>query len=357
MSSGDQHLDEMMRAISPEDWLDYEAIDYRITRGSSGDQLNIHECPFCQDDRWKVYMNLESGLGNCFHCDQKFNLFKFIKAQSGLVRGNLRAYLEQVAKSVGWIPKPQAKTSTEVGTDVTLPVSLAIPIHGVYNLQYLENRGIPADVAHDFGLRYCESGVYQWKDQDVTRTQNYAGYIVIPIFDLDGKLTAFQGRDTTGTQPRKYLFPTGLPSAGKLLYNGHRCVGKDHIVVGEGVFDAIAIEMALKGASNYGAVATFGKHLSSGDLENDQLGRFCRLRDRGLRRVTMMWDSEPEAIRAALKAARLLRSVSLDTYIALLPTGCDPNEVDADTVRRAIANAVPFNSANEIKLRVLSNST
>ena len=346
-----------MGAISPEDWFDYEAIDYRITRGSSGDQLNIHECPFCQDDRWKVYMNLESGLGNCFHCDTKFNLFKFIKAQTGLLRGNLLTYLEQVAKSVGWIPKPQAKTSNEIGTDVTLPVSMSIPIHGVHNLQYLEDRGIPADVAHDFGLRYCESGVYQWKDGDSTRSQSYAGYIVIPILDLDGKLTAFQGRDTTGKQPRKYLFPTGLPSSGKLLYNGHRCVGKEHIIVGEGVFDAIAIEMALKFAPSLGSVATFGKHLSAGDPSgNDQLGRFCALRDKGLKTVTMMWDSEPEAIKAALKAARLLRSVSLDTYIALLPAGCDPNEVKPSVVIKAIEDAVPFNSVNEIKLRVLANS-
>jgi DNA primase len=59
------------------------------------------------------------------------------------------------------------------------------------------------------------------------------------------------------------------------------------------------------------------------------------MQDRGLKSVTIMWDGEKSALKSAGKACELLKGIGLKVYIALLPKGKDPNEVDATTVRRA----------------------
>ena len=73
-------LRELIDSIDPELFLDREGVRYRTTYGSSGTQLNVHECPSCGDNQWKVYLNAETGLGICFICDTKYNPFSFTKS-------------------------------------------------------------------------------------------------------------------------------------------------------------------------------------------------------------------------------------------------------------------------------------
>ncbi len=57
---------EMMESVDMEEWLSHEGVEYRNTRGTKGEQLNVRTCPSCGKDEWKVYLNAETGLGNCF---------------------------------------------------------------------------------------------------------------------------------------------------------------------------------------------------------------------------------------------------------------------------------------------------
>ncbi len=74
-------------------------------------------------------------------------------------------------------------------------------------------------------------------------------------------------------------------------------------------------------------IGTFGMHLSGNttvDAE-DQLGAFLSLKADGLRNVIMMWDSEKQAIRNTMAAARRLASIGLNVKIACLgEEGLDP---------------------------------
>lgn len=340
-------------------YLDREGVEYRNTHGSSGPQLNVRECPSCGTAKWKVFINADSGLGNCFSgsCDvQRFNKFSFIRAHCGLDNSKTAAHIFQVAKEMGWRPPRKSTVAvTLASTAVKLPHSFPIPING-RNLAYLQNRGISKECAEYFHLRFCQKGLVSYKDQyGQTRYQDFGMRIIIPVFDLDGQLVSFQGRDITGTAEKKYLFPNGFASTGAHLFNGHNVHNTGRILVGEGVFDVAAQKLAMDSDPDLRDVVpigTFGKHLSFGH-ENSQLAKFIELQKRGVKEVTFMWDGELKATDAAIEAGEMVRGIGMNVRIAMLPTDKDPNEVSREEVCAAFWKAMPLTPANAIRMKML----
>lgn len=348
-------LNEILENLDLESYLDFMGIQYRTRPGSSGRQLNIKCCPSCGDTNWKVYANEATGLGNCFKgsCELgSFNKWKFIKAYLGSpAAGDVIRHIKEAAAAMGWRPK-KTSAAVDYSTEVKLPRSIPLPDENGNNLGYLEARGVTADLARFFHLSYCHSGGYTTLDGIREVRQDYSGRVLIPVFDLEGVLRTFQGRDITGTKEPKYLFPPGLAASGRFLYNGYNAWNSEQIVVGEGAFDVIAIHAAMQGdpaMRNIAAVGTFGMHLSSNADGGDQLDAFLALSKGKLKRITLMWDSEPAALRAALKATETLKSVGISARIAILPKGKDPNEVSAHVVREAFLSSVDPNDASGMK--------
>jgi DNA primase len=155
---------------------------------------------------------------------------------------------------------------------------------------------------------------------------------------------SFQARDITGLDPKKYLFPSGFASTGRILYNGQNSVGKLSAVLVEGAFDVIATKIALdedKEFRNVAVLGSFGMQLS-GDTSgggNDQLSRFLELKKSGLKFVTIMWDGETKAIMKAIKAGEMLKRIGLKVRIAILPKDRDPADIDPETLRRCFSRA------------------
>jgi DNA primase len=314
--------------ISIETFLDREGVDYRPSYGTKGLQLNLDECPSCGEGGRKTYINAETGLGNCFHgsCGMKFNKFKLLRAVSGLSGEDFDNYVQSVASEQGWMPKKEH--ATLIQSDLAMPSKLhKLPV-GDQNLQYLQDRGVSLDSCRWFNLSYCSKGWWTYKLSDgVEKFVSYDQRVIVPIADLEGRLVSFQGRDITGERLPKYLFPVGYAVAGSHLYHGHAFTDglTDHVVVGEGAFDAIAIHQALqgeKGCENMLAIATFGMHLSGGP--GGQMEKLGLLRERGLKTVTLMWDGEGKALGQAVKAGMQLRGLGLTVRIAMLPAGYDP---------------------------------
>ncbi|GAA4525439.1 DNA primase [Chelativorans composti] len=361
-------IDELMEELDIEFFLQRESIAYKETRGVNGIQLNIRTCPACSDSRWRVYFGVETGLGNCFVCGLGFNKLRFLHHYFGGQdwKTTMREARE-LLREQGWRPKRKAMVAT-FETNVELPVSEELPLPDGSNLAYLEHRGFDAEIARYFRFRWCQFGWWKYKDDDGTvKLQDFSNRLIIPVYDLDGELKTFQGRDllppitdeqrALGVQERqRYLFPKMLPGTGRYLYNGHNVVATDHVVMGEGAFDVAAIKVALDEESSLRSVVpvgSFGKHLSYGSpAGDDQLGRFNVLKQRGLKRVTIMWDGEEKVINAALAAARLLAGIGLQVRIALLPHEKDPNEVPAEVVRKAFYAAHEWSPALDIKWRL-----
>ena len=350
-------FEEIREQLDIESWFDHEGLPYKLTRGSSGPQINAKECPHCGDRRWRVYLNAETGLGNCFVCNTHFNKLSFIKEATDLSWRELNAQLIEVMRNQGWKPKRAAAAVDD--TAVKLPLSFALPTPEGSNLIYLEERGVTSEIASYFHLRFCEDGWWNFKKEDGSPSgQNFGNRVIIPVYDLDGTLRTFQGRDVTGTSERKYLFPAMLPGTGKFLYNGQNAVRARRVVMGEGVFDVIALKMALDEEielRDVVPIGSFGKHLSFGSIDgDDQLGRFLQLKSYGLEEVTIMWDGEKSALQSALSAAELLHRNGFQVRLALLPAGADPNEVPAQVVREAFWKAEHYSSRLAIQWRLRS---
>lgn len=359
--SANDNLSEIIDSINPEEWLDYLGVKYRVSTGSSGRQLQVHECPRCHGREWKVYLNAETGLGNCFHgaCvgEPGFNLFSFTKHIEGSAK---QAYIElsEYAKSIGWRPKPKTKATQSVVTSgtVILPDSIELP-QGKMNHPYLTQRGFSLETTAYFHFRYAREGDFLYTNAEGKRKcQSYDQRIIIPVFDLSGELVTFQGRDVTNKATKKYLFPPGLPGTARYLYNGHNAVGKSEIIINEGALDVAATLQAIREDASLGdvePVGTFGKSLTmgSGD-QKDQLTALYLLRDSGLKVITFMWDAEKKTLVDTAKAAEKLHQLGFHVRIARLPDDCDPNETAPDVVRRAFYKAFDVTKQTLLRFRL-----
>jgi DNA primase len=350
-------LREILDGLDIEQWCEDEGITFKRTRGVSGAQLNIKECPQCSDRKWRTYLNAESGVGNCFICNETFNKYTFINTYLGISARETIARIKTDARNQGWRPKRMATAAVE--NKVKLPTSFALPTPAGESLVYLEQRRIDDEIAKYFHLRCCLQGTWNFtRDDGSPGFQKFDNRLIIPVYDLDGSLVTFQGRDLTGTAERKYLFPMGLPGTGRFLLNGQNVIKCSEIVLAEGAFDVMAIKIAFNEDVNLRgieAVGTFGKHLSSGsDGGNDQLSRLMKLKAQGVKRATIMWDGEAQALEAALDTAALLTRHGLEMKIALLPANRDPNEVTGEVVRTAFYQAQPYSSKLLIQWKLRS---
>ncbi len=336
-------LAEIIEEIDLEEYLDSEGIDYKRTSG--GDNLVLEECPFCGDRRGRVYFSRSKKRGVCFagSCNAKFNLYSFARHRLG---GGDRATFEHLERFSGRVCRPVAAPRPEPRSTEgwQLPASLALPTEAGMTHPYLLERGILPETQRRFGLRWCEDGWFDYEDVEGNpKRMFFGGRVLLPIYDLDGSLATFVGRDVTGAANVRYLFPPLLSAAGKLLYGGGRAEGLEHLVAGEGPFDCIGIHQAIKDHPDFrqiGAVATFGISIgSASEGGDDQLGRLIRLRRAGLKRLTIMWDGERKAFDQARKAAAVTTRIGLPTHIAMLPRDSDPGELDTATIRRAITEA------------------
>lgn len=352
-------LQELSDELDFEAWFERESLAYKTSRGVSGMQINAQECPECGNRKYRVYLNADTGVGNCFVCNEKFSKLKFIHCTLGQPhwRDTIK-HVKEALSEQGWRPKRKTTAAVETGP-VKLPLSFPLPTPEGQNLVYLEERGVDDDLARYFHLRFCNEGWWNYEKEDGSRGgQKFDMRVIIPVFDLDGSLKTFQGRDVTGISDEKYRFPKGLPGTGRYLFNGQNAVKAKRVVMGEGAFDVIAIKKAFDeevALRDVVPVGSFGKHLSYGSLDgDDQLGRFLQLKADGLEEVTIMWDGEVKALESALEAAEKLRRIGLKARIALLPADRDPNEVLPEVVREAFWKAQVFTPALALRWR-LSN--
>jgi DNA primase len=355
-------LGELLERVDMAAYLDREGISYRETHGRSGQQLNIRECPLCGNSDWKVYVNAESGVGNCFagsHPAEErfFTKYKFIRAHLGSpMGGKVVDHIRVFAREMGWRPARRVSAKVENAPGAwELPKHVTLP-HNGQNMPYLENRGIDAELAAYFHLGYCPNGAsFRYLSERGWASQDWSRRILIPVYDLDGKVATFQGRDVTGRAEKKYLFPPGIDGSGVHLFNGLNVRDTRRIVVGEGAFDVAATKIALDGDAELRdivPVGTFGKHLSSGS-DNSQLAKFQTLKERGVEEITLMWDGEIQATDDAIVAGLLLKSVGFRVRVAMLPAGCDPNEVSADVVRAAFYQAKLLDRRSALEIMTL----
>ncbi|KLU17171.1 MULTISPECIES: DNA primase catalytic core, N-terminal domain protein [Xenorhabdus] len=365
--SANSNFREKLNEFDFEQFLDLEGISYRRTTGKNGLELNIRECPTCGSYDWKVYFNPKTKVGVCFAGshpqDEQFNLYRFLQKHSGLARRELHAYIDTQLLEQGWRPKEKEialESKVELKEEVQLPPHYLLPLPDGRIPDYLAQRNIFSELIRYFDLRFIVNGSHVYHDYSGRISmQDFSMRILIPIYDLTGKLSTFQGRDVTNTSDKKYLFPSTLPASGRFLYNGHNAMGKSTVVILEGVFDVFAVKRALfsdESLRDYvEPIGTFGMHLSGALSEEgqDQLGSFLTLKETGLKNVIFLWDSEKQAVKNTIKAAKKLQSIGLNVKIAAFTReGQDAGESDDDEILQAYFCSKFFNHQLALEMSI-----
>ncbi|MDE9454563.1 DNA primase [Xenorhabdus bovienii] len=370
--SKNSELREKLESLDFEQFLQIEGVTFRRTTGKSGRELNIRECPTCGNHDWKVYFNPKTNVGVCFAGshpqDEQFNTYRFLKEYSGLSGRSLSDYIDSQLLEQGWQPKKkEVHIESKVGLkqEVQLPMHYMLPLPDGRLPTYLEQRNISAELVKYFDLRFIVNASHVYREYSGRiATQDFSMRVLIPIYDLIGELSTFQGRDVTGEADKKYLFPSTLPASGRFLYNGHNAMGKGTVILLEGVFDVFATKRAIFKEESLRElvepVGTFGMHLSGSVSEDgqDQLGSFLTLKAAGLKNVIFLWDSEKQAIKNTVKAAKKLQSIGLNVKIAAFEReGQDAGESTDDEIVNAFYRSKPFNPKLAIKLMVRGHKT
>ena len=168
--------------------------------------------------------------------------------------------------------------------------------------RYLEGRGFDPDELVRYHGILGTTAVGTWQGID------FRYRVMIPVYDLDGRLCTFQGRDYTGKQELRYKccpVEKAVVHHKHLLYGAELARRRDRIVVVEGVFDQWRMGV--------GAVATFGTSLT-----REQVYLLTLWKE-----VVFLFDPEPEAQRHAHEYAKDIAACGCSVEVCAAEFGLD----------------------------------
>jgi hypothetical protein len=250
----------------------------------SGTQIQFKFCPVCGGDQWKTFVDPDTGKWICFRgsCGARGQVEIGLDAEPKAAGQDILDTLEQSFRKAGLVQEWE---------EIDLPPwhELTFPAR-----KYLRKRGIDDDMADGLGL-------VEWEDKS---------RILIPFFDRAGSLIYWNSRrysDQLGEGPKYLTAPGKHP-----LYTQRGSLGKDEVVVVEGVFDAFAVLRA-----GWDVVAMGGKSLPSylvKDLLTFAAGR------------GMIIGLDSDALDASLRLRSQL-SDRAEVRIVTPPHGLDPGDM------------------------------
>ena len=278
-----------------ESWVDFALIReraeftailarYDIAQASHQGQISVL-CPFHDDRKPSLSVNLDRKLFHCFACQAKGDIFDFV---ARIERVSLPDAARIVAECCGIAlegqfsdnrPSPKMPADCQNASSVNCNIrdmrqqdSKAKPPCGIAldpTHQYLFDRGLTPELIEVFGLGYCAQG-------------RLRGRVCIPIHSPDGaEVLAYSGRWANDEVPDgipRYLMPRGFKKSA-LLFNYHRVVGAQHLVIVEGYWSVFRLH-----ALNVPAVALMGTSLS-----DQQMDLLCQSE---ARQYTLLLDAD-----------------------------------------------------------------
>jgi len=316
-------------------------------------------CPFHQEKTPSFKIDPATGLWHCFGCGEGGDVFGFMMKSENLTFVEAvttladRAHIEIKTVEEGGAAKgvrdkvfAVCKDSAEYYHAILTRSDI---VQAQQARQYLGARNYGSEVASEWMLGYSpgrgslvshlskkghaaedmiSANVAIRGDRGQLRDRFYER-IMFPIFDLQGRCSAFGGR-LLGEGHPKYLNTNDTPIFKKSSTMYGLNVAKNHIVskktalVVEGYTDVIA----LHGAGHKNAVATLGTALT--DHHVKLLSRFAQ-------RIVYVFDGDEAGLRAADRAVEFIdetitpeatkNPVMLD--VLMLPTGSDPADMVA----------------------------
>ena len=324
-------------------------------------------CPFHNEKTPSFYVNDSDGFYHCFGCNANGDAISFLRESEGL------EFIEAVKQlsSLAGMEMPQREpVDTEAAkrrlTALELLETAACFYQrhldqpdGKYALQYLEDRGLTAEMRQEFRLGYApKSGLYASlqqrefpadlmhrlgvigrSDRDGSIYDYFRNRVMFPIENRQGKVIAFGARAMGDAQP-KYLNSPDGPSfnKGSVVYGWSQARSRVRqglpLVIVEGYMDVIAV--SASGIA--GALAPLGTAMTE-----QQIQLVWKLHKEPI----LCFDGDSAGQKAAMRALERILPLlepSRNVRFAMMAEGQDPDDLltaeGPDGLARVLAGAV-----------------
>lgn len=275
-----------------------------------------YHCPFCNHHKPKLEVNLtENREGknpwHCWACDVRgttiYSLFKQLKASVDKF-----TELKSLVKTSKSIKQTQVVSTVSLPNEFTSLLSDNLnDIMARHALAYLKKRRISKYDILKYNIGYCNKGLYK-------------NMIIIPTYDVDGRLNYFTARSFEKEPYVKYRNPS---ASRDIVPNEHLINWNVPVILCEGLFDAIAIKR--------NAIPLLGKNIQSSLMKKI---------------VTSVVDKiyialDRDAIKQALKFCERLMAEGKEVYLVDMQDK-DPSEMGFKNFTQLIQKTVPLTYYN-----------
>ena len=189
-----------------------------------------HHCPFCHHHKKKLQINLETQQWHCWVCDSKGRkiqtLLKRLHVDSKRIKKVYEIYGDDyiVSSTTTDEEKVELRLPSEFKSLLKKPKGLN-PLYKKV-VQYAKDRRISKEDIIKYNIGYCDSGIY-------------TNRIIIPSYDVDGRLNYFIARSVYVEEKFKYKNP---PVSKNVTIFENQINWNKPITLTEGVFDALAVK-------------------------------------------------------------------------------------------------------------------
>ncbi|GLX69150.1 DNA primase [Paenibacillus glycanilyticus] len=309
-------------------------------------------CPFHSEKTPSFTVTPELQIFHCYGCGKTGNVIRFVEEiESYTFPEAVRVLAEEAGIPVTWANPDGAKpTAADTERNAVLEAHeltaklynylLNNTQHGRAAKDYLRDRGLGDKLINHFMIGYApeqwdtlsrflsarnfdpslmeKGGLLSAKSDGSGYVDRFRGRIMFPIWDRDGKVTAFAGRIIGEGQPKYLNSPeTMLFTKSRTIYNLHHArpaIRKSkQVVLFEGYMDVIKSWSA--GVKN--GIATMGTALTE---------EHCTILARQADEIVVCYDGDDAGQAAAMKSIPMLEGAGLRVMVAMLPKGKDPDE-------------------------------
>ena len=189
-----------------------------------------HHCPFCHHHKKKLQINLETQQWHCWVCDSKGRkiqtLLKRLHVDSKRIKKVYEIYGDDyiVSSTTTDEEKVELRLPSEFKSLLKKPKGLN-PLYKKV-VQYAKDRRISKEDIIKYNIGYCDSGIY-------------TNRIIIPSYDVDGRLNYFIARSVFTEERFKYKNP---PISKNVTIFENQINWNKPITLTEGVLDALALK-------------------------------------------------------------------------------------------------------------------
>lgn len=331
-------------------------------------------CPFHHEKTASMCVNEDGQFYHCFGCGESGDVITFIMKMEGMTFPEAVAFLAeragmQVPTPVGFQSNAESKQKRDRLYEIlTLTAKFyyksLMSDEGKDARTYLEKRGVDKNLMTRFGLGFSPSydGVIKYlKEQGFSEAEMLdcgvawqsdkskrvfdalQGRMIVPIFDMRGRVVAFSGRAVTKEfSGGKYVNyrNTKVFEKGKVLYAANfvkkekQKVAIDRVIVVEGYMDVISL--AKYGFNN--AIAGMGTAFTP------EQARALRTLSEN---VCVCYDGDAAGQHATVRNLEILNKEGLNLKVVSIPeNGMDPDDYVKKYghagFEKLLDNAVPY---------------